>query len=75
MSAASTDEIYERYLQKAIGEINELWTELRSLGDAIHIPVLGSGKLDFTGVTKLVQDRMAAQAKAPVAEAAVATAG
>ena len=42
-AAVPTDEIYERYLQKAIGEINELWTELRSLGDAIHIPVLGSG--------------------------------
>jgi acyl-[acyl-carrier-protein]-phospholipid O-acyltransferase / long-chain-fatty-acid--[acyl-carrier-protein] ligase len=39
------------------------------------VPVLGSGKLDFTGVTKLVQERMAAQAKTAVPEAAVATAG
>jgi uracil-DNA glycosylase family 4 len=38
-----TDEIYERYLQKAISEINELGHELGRAGDAMHIPVLGSG--------------------------------
>ena len=44
MSAAvTTDEIYERYLRKAIEEINALWAELGSLSDALHVPVLGSG--------------------------------
>ena len=40
---AATDEIYERYLRKAIAEINELGEELRASGDALHVPVLGSG--------------------------------
>jgi uracil-DNA glycosylase family 4 len=43
VAAASTDEIYERYLQKAISEINELGHEIGRAGDATHIPVLGSG--------------------------------
>ena len=43
MTAVPTDEIYERYLRKAIAEINELGDELLSLGDEQHIPVLGSG--------------------------------
>ncbi len=43
MAAASTDEIYERYLQKAIAEINELGHEIGRAGDATHVPVLGSG--------------------------------
>ena len=38
-----TDEIYERYLRKAIGEINELRHELSRLADETHVPVLGSG--------------------------------
>jgi uracil-DNA glycosylase len=38
-----TDEIYERYLQKAISEINELGHEIGRAGDATHVPVLGSG--------------------------------
>jgi uracil-DNA glycosylase family 4 len=38
-----TDEIHERYLQKAIAEINALGDELRSHGDELHVPVLGSG--------------------------------
>ena len=42
-AAVPTDEIYERYLKKAIGEINELGDELASHGDALHVPVLGSG--------------------------------
>ena len=42
-SAPPTDEIYERYLQKAIGEINELQQELLALADETHVPVLGSG--------------------------------
>jgi uracil-DNA glycosylase len=42
-AAVPTDEIYERYLRKAIGEINELWEELRGVGDAVRVPVLGSG--------------------------------
>ena len=40
MSAVPTDEIYERYLRKAIGEINELWEELGSYADSLHVPVL-----------------------------------
>jgi len=43
VTAVTTDEIYERYLRKAIGEINELWEELGSHADALHVPVLGSG--------------------------------
>jgi uracil-DNA glycosylase family 4 len=42
-SAVPTDEIYERYLQKAISEINELGDELARAGDELRIPVLGSG--------------------------------
>jgi len=38
-----TDEIYERYLQKAISEINELGDEIGRAGDEAHVPVLGSG--------------------------------
>jgi len=37
------DEIYERYLQRAIREINDLQRELGALADETHIPVLGSG--------------------------------
>jgi uracil-DNA glycosylase len=43
VSAVPTDEIYERYLQKAISEINELGDEIGRAGDELHIPVLGSG--------------------------------
>ncbi len=42
-AAVPTDEIYERYLSKAIGEINELQAELLALADETHVPVLGSG--------------------------------
>ena len=40
---ATQDEIQERYLKRAIGEINELGDELLALGDERHVPVLGSG--------------------------------
>jgi uracil-DNA glycosylase family 4 len=43
VSGAVTDEIYERYLQKAISEINELGDEIGRVGDDTHVPVLGSG--------------------------------
>jgi len=43
VSAVPTDEIYERYLQKAISEINELGDEIGRAGDESHVPVLGSG--------------------------------
>jgi uracil-DNA glycosylase family 4 len=43
VSAVPTDEIYERYLRKAISEVNELGDELASRGDELHVPVLGSG--------------------------------
>ncbi|HUG65815.1 MAG TPA: uracil-DNA glycosylase family protein [Gaiellaceae bacterium] len=42
-AAAPTDEIYERYLKKAISEINELGDELARAGDELRIPVVGSG--------------------------------
>ena len=42
-ASVSTDEIYERYLKKAISEINELGDELARAGDELRIPVLGSG--------------------------------
>ncbi len=43
MSAVSTNEIYDRYLKKAIAEINALGDELASHGDELHVPVVGSG--------------------------------
>ena len=44
MSAAvPTDEIYERYLKKAIAEVNELGDELARAGDELRVPVVGSG--------------------------------
>ena len=42
-AAVPTDEIYERYLRRAISEINELGEELARAGDELRIPVLGSG--------------------------------
>jgi uracil-DNA glycosylase len=38
-----TDEIYERYLKRAIAEVNELGDELARAGDELRVPVLGSG--------------------------------
>ena len=43
VSASPTDEIYDRYLKKAISEINELGDELARAGDELRIPVVGSG--------------------------------
>jgi uracil-DNA glycosylase family 4 len=42
-AAVPTDEIYERYLKKAISEINDLGDELARAGDELRVPVLGSG--------------------------------
>jgi uracil-DNA glycosylase family 4 len=42
-AAVPTDEIYERYLKRAIAEINELGDELARAGDELRVPVLGSG--------------------------------
>jgi uracil-DNA glycosylase family 4 len=42
-ASVSTDEIYERYLKKAIAEINELGDELARAGDELRVPVVGSG--------------------------------
>jgi uracil-DNA glycosylase family 4 len=39
----STDEIYERYLQKAITEINELGDEIARAAGEAGFPVVGSG--------------------------------
>ena len=43
MSTAQTNEIYEKYLQKAISEINELGHEVAGAGGPARVPVLGSG--------------------------------
>ena len=42
-SSEALDEIQERYLKRAIDEINALGDELLGLGDELHVPVLGSG--------------------------------
>ncbi len=39
----ATDEIYEKYLQKAITEINALGDEIAQAGGGTRVPVLGSG--------------------------------
>lgn len=39
----ATDEIYEKYLQKAITEINALGDEIAQAGGGARVPVLGSG--------------------------------
>jgi uracil-DNA glycosylase family 4 len=39
----ATDEIYEKYLQKAITEINALGDELAQAAGGTRVPVLGSG--------------------------------
>ena len=39
----ATDEIYEKYLQKAILEINELGDEIARAAGGARVPVLGSG--------------------------------
>jgi uracil-DNA glycosylase family 4 len=43
VSPVPTDEIYEKYLQKAITEINELGDEIAHAGEGMRVPVLGSG--------------------------------
>jgi len=47
MTTVPTDEIYDRYLKKAIAEINELWTEMTQAGTAHgadgRLPVVGTG--------------------------------
>ncbi|HEX6681063.1 MAG TPA: uracil-DNA glycosylase family protein [Gaiellaceae bacterium] len=43
MCAVPTDEIYEKYLQKAITEINELGDEVSHAGAGARVPVVGSG--------------------------------
>jgi uracil-DNA glycosylase len=39
----ATDEIYEKYLQKAITEINDLGDEVAQAGGGSRVPVVGSG--------------------------------
>ena len=43
LSPAPTDEIYEKYLQKAITESNALGDELAHAAGGARVPVLGSG--------------------------------
>ena len=57
MSASvPTDEIYERYLRKAINEINELQAELLALADETHVP--------GPGLRPPARGRLPAQARA-----------
>ena len=42
-TAVTTDEIYERYLQKAITEINTLGDEVAQAAAGVRVPVVGSG--------------------------------
>jgi len=39
----ATDEIYDKYLQKAITEINTLGDEIAQAGAGLRVPVVGSG--------------------------------
>jgi uracil-DNA glycosylase family 4 len=41
--SVATDEIYEKYLQKAITEINALGDEVAQAGAGTRVPVVGSG--------------------------------
>ncbi len=43
MTTVPTDEIYDRYLKKAIAEINGLWTEMAQAGADSRLPVVGTG--------------------------------
>ena len=43
LSSVPTDEIFEKYLQKAIAEINELGDEVARAAGEGRVPVLGSG--------------------------------
>jgi uracil-DNA glycosylase len=43
VSAVPTDEIYDKYLQKAIAEINGLGDEIAQVSGGVRVPVLGSG--------------------------------
>jgi uracil-DNA glycosylase len=43
VSAVSSDEIHEKYLRKAISEINELGDEIARAAGGATVPVLGSG--------------------------------
>jgi uracil-DNA glycosylase len=43
VTSVPSDEIYERYLQKAIAEANELGHEIAAAGGGSRVPVLGSG--------------------------------
>src|SRR3990170_7839361 len=43
VSAVPTDELHEKYLQKAISEINELGDEIARAAGGAAIPVLASG--------------------------------
>jgi uracil-DNA glycosylase len=43
MAAVPTDEIHDKYLQKAIAEINELGDEIGRAAGEGRVPVLGSG--------------------------------
>lgn len=43
VTAVPTDDVYDRYLQRAIREINQLHHDITTLADATHVPVLSTG--------------------------------
>ncbi len=43
MTALPTDDVYERYLQRAIREVNDLHHDIATLADETHVPVLSTG--------------------------------
>jgi uracil-DNA glycosylase family 4 len=43
VTALPTDDVYERYLQRAIREVNDLHQEIATLADETHVPVLSTG--------------------------------
>jgi len=62
-AAVPTDEIYERYLRRAIAEINELGDELARAGDELRVPVLAffgrSGQAVLKSLQRLQVDPLA----------------
>jgi uracil-DNA glycosylase family 4 len=43
VTSVPTDEIYEKYLERAHAEINDLWHEMREAAGDEGVPVVGSG--------------------------------
>ena len=55
------DQIKEKYLERAIRELNSLTHELQDCRECPRgnlMPVLGSGKIDFVTVTKIARGEL-----------------